>query len=236
MAWYDDIKSLTEKSGEEKRAFVRRHARSHSTGSQMAPSFSSDGLDEDEADKVPYSAGAALLGQNGRTLTMTTNVSASTAAPTDSTVAAAAAATATATATAAEEKATGATGTTTTLPPNRIDTQTAGEPQTPKRPSPGGRFPSDVNVGMNRDLRARRLSSSGGSSDDTGGAGRDVSSGGRGAAKGASAAGDEMNGTGGASGSVAGSGEVGEVGDATLNGHDARNGMNGQYLAPGEKR
>ncbi len=57
MAWYEDLKNLTEKTGEERNAFVRRHARSVSGGSNKAGSISSDGvMDEDEADSVPYSA------------------------------------------------------------------------------------------------------------------------------------------------------------------------------------
>ena len=60
-AWYDDIKILTEKTGEERNAFVRRHARSISAGSQKAMSISSDGLEEDEADAVPYSANASAV-------------------------------------------------------------------------------------------------------------------------------------------------------------------------------
>lgn len=56
LAWYEDIKSLTEKTGEERTAFVRRHARSVSGGSHKAGSVSSDGaMEEDEADEVPYS-------------------------------------------------------------------------------------------------------------------------------------------------------------------------------------
>lgn len=54
MAWYEDIKNLTEKSGEERNAFVRNHSRSISAGSTR--SVSSDGLDDNEADDVPYSA------------------------------------------------------------------------------------------------------------------------------------------------------------------------------------
>jgi len=54
MAWYSDIQTLTEKTGEEKMAFVRRHARSISAGSKA---FSmSSGFDDDEADAVPYAA------------------------------------------------------------------------------------------------------------------------------------------------------------------------------------
>lgn len=64
MAWYEDIKNLTEKTGEERNAFVRRHARSVSGGSHKPGSISSDGaLEEDEADDVPYSANASQFDQ-----------------------------------------------------------------------------------------------------------------------------------------------------------------------------
>ena len=64
MAWYEDIKNLTEKTGEERNAFVRRHARSVSGGSHKPGSISSDGaLEEDEADEVPYSANASRFDQ-----------------------------------------------------------------------------------------------------------------------------------------------------------------------------
>ena len=56
LAWYEDIRNLTEKTREERDAFVRRHVRSTSGGSHRALSVSSDGaMEEDEADKVPYS-------------------------------------------------------------------------------------------------------------------------------------------------------------------------------------
>jgi hypothetical protein len=101
LAWYDDIKVLTEKSGEERNAFVRRHASVRSTSAGSARSASSDGgLEEDEADAVPYSANQSLVNQPVR--------------------------------------------------------------QESTRPSPGGRFPSDLNV--NRNLQAP-LSPSSGSSD-----------------------------------------------------------------------
>ncbi|KAF2086267.1 hypothetical protein K490DRAFT_9322, partial [Saccharata proteae CBS 121410] len=58
LAWYEDIKTLTEKSGEERNAFVRQHARSVSAGS--ARSISSDGLEDNEADEVPYSAASSV--------------------------------------------------------------------------------------------------------------------------------------------------------------------------------
>lgn len=60
LAWYNDIKSLTEKTGAERNAFIQRsHARSVSAGSNRAGSVSSDGMEEDEADEVPYSATAS---------------------------------------------------------------------------------------------------------------------------------------------------------------------------------
>ncbi|KAK4695999.1 hypothetical protein P7C71_g1842, partial [Lecanoromycetidae sp. Uapishka_2] len=60
LAWYEDIKNLTEKTGAERNDFIRRsHARSLSAGSHKAGSISSDGMEEDEADEVPYSATAS---------------------------------------------------------------------------------------------------------------------------------------------------------------------------------
>ena len=60
LAWYSDIKNLTEKTGAERNEFIRRsHARSVSASSNKAASVSSDGLEEDEADEVPYSATAS---------------------------------------------------------------------------------------------------------------------------------------------------------------------------------
>ena len=60
LAWFEDIKNLTEKTGAERSEFIRRsHARSLSAGSNKAGSISSDGMDEDEADEVPYSATAS---------------------------------------------------------------------------------------------------------------------------------------------------------------------------------
>ena len=65
LAWYDDIKSLTEKSGEERNAFVRRHAsvRSTSAGSARSAASSDGGLEEDEADAIPYSAHQSMTQQ-----------------------------------------------------------------------------------------------------------------------------------------------------------------------------
>lgn len=62
LAWYDDIQSLTEKTGEERNAFVRKHARSVS-GMSDRGTVSSDGFEDDEADAAPYSADAASLAE-----------------------------------------------------------------------------------------------------------------------------------------------------------------------------
>jgi hypothetical protein len=62
LAWFNDIKALTESSGEERTTFIRQHARSVS-GTDRPRSISSDGLEEDEADAIPYSADAASLAE-----------------------------------------------------------------------------------------------------------------------------------------------------------------------------
>lgn len=102
MAWYEDIKALTEKTPEERQDFVRGHSRSFSRTSSRR-SVSSDGV-VDEDDDEPYSAhhSAAALG-NGE----------QEAAPTG-----------------------------------------------PRRPSPGGRFPSDIEVSTQRGLQAPHSPSS----------------------------------------------------------------------------
>merc|ERR1712169_159434 len=57
MAWYEDIKVLTEKTPEERSQFVRSHSRSLSRSSRR--SVSSDGpVDED--DEEPFSAGSQI--------------------------------------------------------------------------------------------------------------------------------------------------------------------------------
>lgn len=102
LAWYDAIQNLINKTGDERNAFVRRHTRSISAGS--ARSVSSDGgLEEDEADEVPFSANQSMTNQA---------------------------------------------------------TQEAVSHQ---RPSPGGRFPSDIQV--ERNLQAPLAPSSGSSSE-----------------------------------------------------------------------
>ncbi|OJD19724.1 hypothetical protein AJ78_00347 [Emergomyces pasteurianus Ep9510] len=64
LEWYNDIKNLTEKTGEDRNAFVRKHARTHSGGLYRAGSISSEGaLDEDEADETPYSADQVIANQ-----------------------------------------------------------------------------------------------------------------------------------------------------------------------------
>jgi hypothetical protein len=68
LAWYDDIKSLTEKTGEDRNNFVRSHARSFSRNS----AGSNSSLEEDEADKIPYSGSTSLI--NGERATSQVDV------------------------------------------------------------------------------------------------------------------------------------------------------------------
>merc|ERR1719359_1778638 len=64
LAWYEDIRNLTEKSPQERNAFVRQHARSISGTSQRAGSISSDGI-MDEEDEEPFSASNADVVSTG---------------------------------------------------------------------------------------------------------------------------------------------------------------------------
>lgn len=98
LAWYEDIKALTEKTPKERSDFVRGHSGSFSRSSSRR-SVSSDGV-VDEDDEEPYSAhnSAAALGQPG--------------------------------------------------------TGTGYQQDVPRRPSPGGRFPSDLQVNAQRGLQA----------------------------------------------------------------------------------
>lgn len=91
MAWYEDIKALTEKSPEERSEYVRGHSRSFSRSSQR--SFSSDGV-VDEDDDEPFAASASVSQQTTRQ-----------------------------------------------------------ESEMPRRPEPGGRFPSDLQVNAQRGLQ-----------------------------------------------------------------------------------
>jgi hypothetical protein len=65
LEWYEAIKKLTEVSGAERNAYVQStamHRRSDSHGSHRAESYiSENGLDNDEADEVPYSGQASEL-------------------------------------------------------------------------------------------------------------------------------------------------------------------------------
>ncbi|KAH7349578.1 hypothetical protein B0T11DRAFT_201461, partial [Plectosphaerella cucumerina] len=88
MAWYEDIKALTEKTPQERSEFVRGHSRSLSQSSRR--SISSDGM-VDEEDDEPFSA------------------------------------------------------------ETMVDTETK---QDIRRPQPGGRFPSDIQVNAQRGLQA----------------------------------------------------------------------------------
>ncbi|KAL2811126.1 hypothetical protein BJX63DRAFT_292571 [Aspergillus granulosus] len=61
MAWYEDIEGLISKTGEARNAYVRRHVRSVSGASVRS---NCDGvMDEDEADRTPYSAGSIVMSQ-----------------------------------------------------------------------------------------------------------------------------------------------------------------------------
>ena len=67
QAWFGDIKELTEKSGEERNAFVRRqHARSMSGNSFKPGSVHSSegGMEDDDADKVAFSGEQSVRGNS----------------------------------------------------------------------------------------------------------------------------------------------------------------------------
>lgn len=91
MAWYEDIKALTEKSPEERTEYIRGHSRSFSRSSQR--SYSSDGV-VDEEDDEPFAAPESVSQQTTRQ-----------------------------------------------------------ESETPRRPEPGGRFPSDLQINAQRGLQ-----------------------------------------------------------------------------------
>ncbi|KAK8069222.1 PH domain-containing protein [Apiospora phragmitis] len=65
MAWYEDIKALTEKTPEERSTFVQGHARTLSRSSQR--SLSSDGMVDDEDDEpfVSHENAAAVVASPG---------------------------------------------------------------------------------------------------------------------------------------------------------------------------
>jgi hypothetical protein len=58
MSWYEDIEGLSSKTGEARNAFVRQHVRSVS-GRSM-----NEVMEDDEADRTPYSAGSAIMSQD----------------------------------------------------------------------------------------------------------------------------------------------------------------------------
>ena len=122
LAWFADIKELTEKRGEARNEFVRRtHARSISQTSQKAPSIvSSEGdmAEEDEADKAPFSGEASVRGQS--------TSRASEGVP--------------AVAVLGVDGADGTNGV------GAVEDDRSEAGWRPQRPQPGGRFPSDINV------------------------------------------------------------------------------------------
>ena len=136
MAWYSDLQQLTEKSGRERDAFVRRsHARSVSGSSLKAQSIGSSdgGLEEDEADQQPYASEQSLRGDRSGVGAM-------------------------------DMSGFGSSNDGVHTGPKDSNKQSAEAGwQSPSRPLPGGRFPSDLKT--NRGLLARRsISSSGNSS------------------------------------------------------------------------
>jgi hypothetical protein len=64
LAWVSDLKTLSDKSPQERNAFVRQHARSVSGSSQRPASISSDGV-MDEEDEEPFSATASSVIASG---------------------------------------------------------------------------------------------------------------------------------------------------------------------------
>jgi hypothetical protein len=59
MSWYEDIESLINKTGEARNAFVRKHVRSLS-----GRSINNEVMEDDEADRTPYSAGSVIMSQD----------------------------------------------------------------------------------------------------------------------------------------------------------------------------
>lgn len=116
LAWFNDVKELTEKRGEERNEFVRRqHARSLS-GNSLKPAsiISSDGaLEEDEADRIAFAGEQSVRGNSVSEGAVIGGIDGLGAAPGHD------------------------------LDDNRSD---AGWRPPQQRPAPGGRFPSDVNV------------------------------------------------------------------------------------------
>lgn len=59
MSWYEDIEGLSNMTGEARNAFVRQHVRSVS-----GRSVHNEVMEDDEADRTPYSAGSAVMTQD----------------------------------------------------------------------------------------------------------------------------------------------------------------------------
>lgn len=126
LAWFGDIKELTEKRGEARNEFVRRtHSRSLSGNSQKPPSIlsSEGGVEEDEADQQPFSGEQSVRGQS---VADGAQMGPGLLAPGDEMIG---------------------------------DNRSEAGWRPPQRPSPGGRFPSQVDV--QRGLQAPASPSSG---------------------------------------------------------------------------
>lgn len=130
LAWFGDIKELTEKRGEARNEFVRRtHSRSLSGNSLKAPSIGSSegGVEEDEADQQPFSGEQSVRGQS---VAVGAPAGAGHGVPGDEMIG---------------------------------DNRSEAGWRPPQRPSPGGRFPSQVDV--QRGLQAPASPSSGNGSE-----------------------------------------------------------------------
>jgi hypothetical protein len=139
QAWFNDIKELTEKRGEERNEFVRRtHARSLSGNSLKPASIisSEGGMEDEEADRVPFSGEQSV---RGNSVALADGAAIGGAA------------------------GLGGLGAVAALHDNEDNRSEAGWRPPSQRPAPGGRFPSDLNV--QRGLQAPLSPSSGEDSD-----------------------------------------------------------------------
>lgn len=145
MAWYEDIKALTEKSPEERSQFVRTHSRSLSQSSRR--SASSDGGLVDDDDDEPFSASTQMLQANNEyNANLNNDLYASTQQ---------------------QHQQYQQQQDPTQYPPGQQQQQdgpfspySAAPADTPRRSQPGGRFPSDIQVNAQRGLHATRSTSS----------------------------------------------------------------------------
>ncbi|CAK7210299.1 phosphatidylinositol 4,5-bisphosphate-binding protein [Sporothrix bragantina] len=137
MAWYDDLYALTEKTPQEREEFARGHQRARSTSRASQHTYSSDGVNEEDDEPFAVNSPAALAGTaagikaaedvTGDPLTHQTSV--------------------------VSDPVTGATRTLSPDGQGRSQSQSAALPA--RRPSQGGRFPSDLQVNAQRGLEVQ---------------------------------------------------------------------------------